>query len=72
MTKNENVPAIVSLWASIVIVLAIALWPIYFFGFSTIKIIEMDASSLITFSIVELALILAIIIQWFAHKRVFK
>ena len=71
MSKKNDLPAIVSLVISVVLAIAIIAWPIYFFGFSTIKIIEMEFSALIYFSIVEVVLIAALIALWFAHKKLF-
>ncbi len=71
MSKKNDLPAIVSLVISVVLAIAIVLWPIYFFGFSTIKIIEMEVSALVYFSTVEVVLIVALIALWFAHKKLF-
>jgi cytochrome b subunit of formate dehydrogenase len=71
MSKKNELPAIVSLAISVILAVGIILWPIYFFGFSTIKIIEMELSALIYFSTVEVVLIVAIIALWFAHKKLF-
>ena len=71
MSKKNDLPAIVSLVISVVLAIAIVLWLIYFFGFSTIKIIEMEVSALVYFSTVEVVLIVALIALWFAHKKLF-
>lgn len=71
MAKKNELLAIASLIISVVLAIAIIAWPIYFFGFSTIKIIEMEFSALIYFSTVEVILIAAIVALWFAHKKLF-
>jgi len=71
MAKN-NPLTIALLIISAIIALAIIAWPIYFFGFSTIRIIEMELSSLVFFGAVEAVLVIVLVVFWLAYRKLFK
>lgn len=68
--ENENM-RIAFLLVSLITAIYLLAWPIYFFGFSTIKIIEMDFSSLVYFAFFETALIVFLVLLWYVHRKIF-
>jgi hypothetical protein len=71
MEKNKEIMRISFFLASIGVAILILLWPIYFFGFSTIQLIEMEFDRLIFFSIIEIILVTILIALWYMHRKIF-
>jgi len=57
---------------SIILVLLIVLWPIYFFTFSMFSIIPLGPAELIFFAIVEIVLASILVLLWEFYKRQYK
>ena len=71
MEKRKEIMRIIFLAVSLFTAFAILSWPILFFGFSTINIIEMEFSSLVLFSFVEVVLIVFMVLLWYVHRKLF-
>lgn len=71
MEKNKEIMRISFFLASIGVAILILVWPIYFFGFSTIQILEMEFDSLVFFSIIEIILVAILIALWYIHRKIF-
>jgi hypothetical protein len=70
--KNIELIRILFLIFAALIAGAIIFWPIIFFGFSTINLIEMGVSHLLFFSLIQIIFILALFVLWMLHKKMFK
>ena len=63
---EEKLPFLIG---SIILVLLIILWPIYFFTFSVFSIIILGAGELIFFAIIEIVLVAIMVTLWEFYKR---
>ncbi|MBT4870256.1 MAG: hypothetical protein HON47_01645 [Candidatus Diapherotrites archaeon] len=63
---EEKLPFLIG---SIILVLLIILWPIYFFTFSVFSIISLGAGELIFFAIIEIVLVAIMVTLWEFYKR---
>ncbi|MFA5763476.1 MAG: hypothetical protein WC915_01535 [archaeon] len=62
---------IILLGISLILLVLIIFWPIYFFVFSGIKIISLGINELIFFGFIELILVLILVGFWQVYSRVF-
>jgi hypothetical protein len=70
--KLIDSPKTYLLIVSIFLLFLIIIWPIYFFGFSSVNLIELGINELISFTIFEVILIICLIIFWEFYRRFFK
>ncbi len=71
-SKLKDSPKTYLLIVSAFLLFLIIIWPIYFFGFSSINFIELGINELISFTIFEVILIICLIIFWEFYRRFFK
>ena len=57
---------------SLILVLLIVLWPIYFFTISMFSIIPLGPNELLFFAIVEIVLVVILVVLWEFYKRHYK
>ncbi len=62
---------IILLGISLILIILIIFWPIYFFVFSGIKIISLGINELIFFGIIEFVLVLILVGFWQIYSRIF-
>ena len=70
LNKNLETKAVL-LGLSLVIIGAIIFWPIYFFVFSGLNLIEISVFELIQFSIIELILVVVLVVFWKIYEKTF-
>ena len=62
---------VILLILSLGIICAIIFWPIYFFVFSGLKLIEISLVELTSFSIIELILVIILVVFWKVYEKLF-
>jgi hypothetical protein len=63
---EEKIPLLIG---SIILIILIVLWPIYFFSISMFSIIPLGTGELLFFAIVEIVLVAIMVILWEFYKR---